>query len=184
VQGPENALCLDGGRTIMWECIEDGGVPLDRVFAQVGGGALATSLGFACADAGVRPQLHAVQTAGCAPLARAWDRWRGDRSRSWAECMWPWESEPHSSATGILDDETYDWLGIVTSMDASNGSPVVVSEALVAEAHRLVADLTSISADHTGTAALAGVLALRAEIGTDELVMVPVTGVQRGSAGT
>jgi predicted RNA polymerase sigma factor len=49
---------------------------LDRIFVQVGGGALATGIGDALRDEGVAPpaRIHAVQTAGCAPLARAW-RW-------------------------------------------------------------------------------------------------------------
>jgi hypothetical protein len=50
VQGPENALCLDGGRTIGWEILADAarqGIALDRVFVQVGGGAFASSVGTA-----------------------------------------------------------------------------------------------------------------------------------------
>ena len=72
VQGPENALCLDGGRTLGWE-LADAGVALDRVVAQVGGGALATCLGWGI---GARVRLDAVQAEGCAPLARAWERGR------------------------------------------------------------------------------------------------------------
>ena len=48
VQGPENALCLDGGRTIAWEMLDQSaalGIELDRVFVQVGGGAFATCIG-------------------------------------------------------------------------------------------------------------------------------------------
>ena len=30
----------------------------------------------------------------------------------WAELMTPWD-DPHSAADGILDDETYDWLGVL-----------------------------------------------------------------------
>ena len=65
VQGPENALCLDGGRTIGWE-LADAGVALDRVVVQVGGGAFAACTGWGLGD-GVR--LDAVQSEGCAPLA-------------------------------------------------------------------------------------------------------------------
>ena len=55
-----------------------------------------------------------MQTDGCAPLARAWQARSTVGARAeprWDECMWPWEDEPHSAADGILDDETYDWLG-------------------------------------------------------------------------
>ena len=72
VQGPENALCLDGGRTIGWEIAErlDADEPhrLDAIFVQVGGGAFAACLGAGLVEAGHRPRLMAVQAAGCAPL--------------------------------------------------------------------------------------------------------------------
>lgn len=70
VQGPENGLCLDGGRTLGWE-LADALDPPARVLVQVGGGALA-----ACVGWGLGPayRLDCVQTEGGAPLARAWDR--------------------------------------------------------------------------------------------------------------
>jgi threonine dehydratase len=74
VQGPDNALCLDGGRTIGWEMNEILGHALDRVFVQVGGGAFAACVGAAYRSAGVHPMIHAVQAEGCAPLALAWER--------------------------------------------------------------------------------------------------------------
>ena len=43
--------------------------------------------------------------------------------------MWPWETEPRSMAHGILDDETYDWLPVVTAMADGNGAPVIATEA-------------------------------------------------------
>ena len=51
VQGPENALCLDAGRTLGWEIADAIGVAggpaaLDRVVVQVGGGALAACVGW------------------------------------------------------------------------------------------------------------------------------------------
>ena len=65
VQGPENALCLDGGRTIGWE-LADAGVALDRVVVQVGGGAFATCTGWGLGS-GRAPRRRAgrgVRTAG------------------------------------------------------------------------------------------------------------------------
>ena len=184
VQGPENALCLDGGRTILWEIIDELGAALDRVFVQVGGGALAASVGLGCVAAGLYPKVHAVQAAGCAPLARAWERSRGfalgDAPLHWRECMWPWESEPVSRATGILDDETYDWVGVVGAMERSGGSPVVVTEDLIARANDLGRETTGIDVDHTGTAGLAGLLAVRDQISDDERVVVLFTGRRRG----
>lgn len=189
VQGPENAWCLDGGRTIGWEMArafeqEVGGLPLDRLFVQVGGGAFAACLGAGFAANGSLPRLHAVQTEGCAPLARAWARAAergGPRTAAarWDELMWPWDSEPTSAADGILDDETYDWLGVFEAMTASGGSPVVAPESVVLEAHRLAQAHTSIPVSATGSAGLAGVLARRHELADDERVAVVFSGITR-----
>ena len=183
VQGPENALCLDGGRTIGWEMVEELGRGLDRVFVQVGGGALAACVGRACADAGIHPRLHAVQTEGCAPLARGWERaleiGLDQAPQHWSACMWPWEEEPHSAATGILDDETYDWLAVIEAMAAGGGSPIVVPERLVLDAYELGASTTSIRASATGTSGLAGLLAVRDQVDDGERVAVIFSGVER-----
>ena len=55
--------------------------------------------------------------------------------------MWPWD-DPRSAADGILDDETYDWLGVLEAMDGGGGSPVVAPEAAIIEAHELGDRLT------------------------------------------
>lgn len=183
VQGPENALCLDGGRTMGFELYEGLGHLIDRVFVQVGGGALVTGVGDGLRIGGVHPRIHAVQTEGCAPLARAWGGLgaggpAGAAGR-WAELMWPWEHEPLSAAHGILDDETYDWLGAVDAMRGGGGGPIVSPEADVLRANDLARAHTDIDADHTGTAGLAGVLTARPEIGDDERVVVIFSGIRR-----
>jgi hypothetical protein len=73
--------------------------------------------------------------------------------------MWPWESEPKSAASGILDDETYDWLAVVRGMLATGGWPVVASEASILEAHR-EGRSAGFHASATGTAGLAGAMTL------------------------
>ncbi len=125
VQGPENALRLDGGRTMGWEIADQAaaaGVVLDRVFVQVGGGAFAASVG---AGLGPLVRLDTVQAAGCAPLAAAWERAASvdDPVRHWTDVMRAWPN-PHSAADGILDDETYDWIADVDAMRRSGGDPV------------------------------------------------------------
>lgn len=85
-QGTETPTTIDGGRTLAWEMVDslishDGSAPgrLDRLFVQVGGGALATAVvtGLAaCVDRGElarMPVVHAVQPTGNHPLVRAWD---------------------------------------------------------------------------------------------------------------
>ncbi len=107
VQGPDNGLAVEGARTLAFEMAEQlgaEGAVIDAMFVQVGGGALASALGqgFAMAvAAGLlrrRPRLVAVQTAGCAPLARAWRHLAGvdldEAARRRSRFMWPWESVP------------------------------------------------------------------------------------------
>ena len=187
VQGTENAWCLDGGRTIGWEIaasVAAEGIGLERVFVQVGGGALAASLAAGLADGlgdGVR--LHAVQTESCAPLERAWRRAHkfggaAGAAGHWEDCMWPWEHVGTSAADGILDDETYDWLPVIEAMGATGGSPIVANEEQVRQAHEL-ADVAGIRASATGTSGLAGLLAIRDQIASQERVAVVFSGVQR-----
>jgi threonine synthase len=222
-QGPDNGLTVEGGATLAWEMVDElGARPLDRLFVQVGGGALASACALGFADA-VRlgrlaraPRLHAVQTAGGFPLARAYDRLlarilarlpgapaepeaRADFVLAQAapellrdelrfaathrsQFMWPWETEPRSIATGILDDETYDWLAVVEAMLATGGYPVVVAEATLADANELGREATGIDADPTGTAGLAGLMhTLAAGVRLPgETVAVLFTGVRRG----
>ena len=124
------------------------------------------------------PRLHTVQTTGAHPLERAYAQVRamlpgvdgagvgadaGVISRAALErvltaaaqhrsaYMWPWESEPRSIATGILDDETYDWRAVVGAMLTTGGQPLVVTEDRLAEANELAA-ATGIPADPTGLA--------------------------------
>lgn len=95
--------------------------------------------------------------------------------------MWPWEVEPTSIATGILDDETYDWLAIVGGMFETGGYPIIVSEKLLRQANELARATTRIEVDPTGSAGLAGCLQL-AESGAlsrREAVGVLFTGVTR-----
>ena len=177
VQGTENAWCLDGGRTLGWEMMD---VSLHRAFVQVGGGAFAASFAAGVGEGGSHPKLHAVQTEASAPFSRAWKRSRMQSpAEHWSECMWPWENVGDSAADGILDDETYDWLPVVEASESSGGSPVVVTEAHVLEANELGRGTTGIDVSHTGTAGLAGLLAIRDQVNPDERVAVIFSGVRR-----
>ena len=73
--------------------------------------------------------------------------------------MWAWENAPSSVASGILDDETYDWFEIVSAMRASGGAPVVAVETVLQRAHEVGVATTGIRASATGTAGLAGLIA-------------------------
>jgi threonine synthase len=153
------------------------------------------------------PRLLTVQTAGGWPLKRAWDRvtTRAGAEFGWTAgvpldpdlppCrelltgvarhrsgyMWPWEPEPHSVAHGILDDETYDWLAVVRGMLATGGDALVVDEAVLRDANELAASATGIDVDHTGSAGLAGLLALAraGALRPDARIGVLFTGARR-----
>ncbi len=212
-QGNENGLAIEGGETLGYEMVErlarvdpaarpgagDQPPRLDAVVVQVGGGALASAVAAAFAEALAfgaidrEPRLYAVQTEGCAPLGGAWTRF-SDRAaadgagpaleharRHRSAYMIPWAAEPASSAHGILDDETYDWLAIVEAMTRTGGGVVVVDEPTVLAANEVGPAATGIEADHTGTAGLAGLLALLRSgvVRPDETVAVLFTGVRR-----
>jgi threonine synthase len=207
-QGIDTPASIDGGRTVALEIAEQlcaehrGRVRLDHLFVQVGGGALASACARGMADA-VRlgwldqlPRLHAVQTEAVAPLARAWrllhdrmqtasaasiDAWMAEASAHRNELMWPWEETPHSVAHGIVDDVTYDWLGVVEGMLRSGGAPIVVSEDELCRANDLARRHTTIDVDHTGSAGLAGLLHVQTQpfIRSDDTVALLFTGVRR-----
>ncbi len=188
VQGTENAWCLDGGRVIGWEIVHQlGADALTKMFVQVGGGAFAAGIGEAFVLSGVHSALITVQTHGCAPLERAWRMaattgGTANAGPRWAECMWPWESEPASLADGILDDETYDWVAVCDAMTKTGGFPVVSPEADVVAAYAMAHRATSIDVSPTGSAGLAGLITLRAaeRVAASERVGVVFSGIRRG----
>ena len=179
VQGPENALCLDGGRTLGWEMADQAvlaGVELDRVVVQVGGGAFASCVG---AGLGRTVRLDTVQAAGCAPLADAWERAAviEQPARYWPQVMRPW-AEPHSAADGILDDETYDWISVMEAMVDSGGSPIGAAEADIVRAHGLATE-AGYRVSATGAAGLAGLLTIADRLRSGDHVAVVMSGVAR-----
>jgi threonine synthase len=206
-QGSDNGLTVDGGATLGWEVaaqLADAGVQPDRVVVQVGGGALASAVLRGLRDAvdlgvlGRLPVLHVVQTEGAWPLVRAYEQvakriaggMAADDALAHAathrsQYMWPWETAPASIASGIVDDETYDWLAVVRGLIETGGSPVVVDERTLRSANQLARDATGIDVDHTGSAGLAGLLELtrRGDIRPDEQVLVLFTGASRGDLG-
>ena len=123
----------------------------------------------------------AVQTEGCAPLARAWSTAQTDSdvAQHWTEHMWPWEAEPVSVADGILDDETYDWVADTQQLRCTNGRVVVAQEEDVVRAASMGPNLTAIQSSATGTAGLAGLLSERAVTGDSDRVALVLSGISR-----
>ncbi len=204
-QGSENGLVIEGGETLGWEIVSDlraEGTVLDDLVVQVGGGALASAC-IQALDEAVRlgaldrtPRVHTVQTTGGHPLERAYRLVRAEladttsnsridaalheAARHRSAYMWPWEGEPRSIATGILDDETYDWRAVVGGMLTTGGRPLVVTEERLASAHGLGRD-AGYRVDPTGSSGLAGLIDLVADgsVGPDARVGVLFTGVER-----
>jgi len=199
VQGSDVPATLDGGRTIGWELgeqlsIEMGGPgKLDRVFVQVGGGALGTCLAAGLSDGvdagwlSAMPRVYGVQTEAAAPLARAWTLLMENRHPvetltsgiDLDRYMWPWEHVAKSAATGIVDDVTYDWIPLTVAMIHSGGEPIVVNEESILAALAIGRRTTGIDVDATGTAGLAGLMSVSGEIEADEQIAVLFTGKQR-----
>jgi threonine synthase len=145
-----------------------------------------------------------VQTRGAWPLARAHERLLEDldakagdaldpavvhdalraAANNRSRYMRPWESEPVSVAHGILDYETYDWLAVERAMLVTGGRSLVVDEPGLLEANAIACEATGIHADETGTAGVAGLLALGAagHLAPSESVAVVLSGVRRASS--
>ena len=194
VQASENVMALDGGRTIGWELAEQIFTnEIDSLFIQVGGGALLTSCSIGLLEAqkfGVLdkvPRVCAVQTEGCAPFDKAWREipqiGNAEEKVEYAlanaeTLMTPW-ANPKSIATGILDDITYDWIGVLNALVKTGGGSIVALETEIASAYELVNSL-GIQVEPTGSASVAGVInALKSGyLKRSDRVGVLLTGIQ------
>ena len=98
--------------------------------------------------------------------------------------MTAWPETPHSIATGILDDFTYDWVTVMTHQIETGGWPQLVDEPTFEQARALAAVAVSPPPDATGAAGLAGLIeAVRAAAlaprAADEVAVVLLTGIDR-----
>ena len=182
-----------------------------RLLMQVGGGALAATTFRAVRSAAHKFDwvLHTVQGEACSPLRRAWDLLIEEiapelvgrnnvkianslglvlkkrmEELAYSEpdrFMYPWGPVGESSATGILDDVTYDWIPILHQLLVAKGWPVSVAEESILAAHLAAHAHTNIDVEPTGTAGLAGLWDpdVRADHPGDDAVVVVFTGVTR-----
>lgn len=108
-QGSDQALAVQGGKTLAWEMVfSDEPVP-DRIVVQVGGGALASAV-FSTFDEASElellddlPRMHAVQTRGCFPLVRAYERAVADLAAEYRLVL----PEDHDTRAMLLRDQLW-----------------------------------------------------------------------------
>lgn len=151
---------VEGYKTIAFEIyLQRKRIP-DYVFIPVGAGPVLYGIwrGFAELSAGGLaekiPRLVAVQSAGCAPIVRAWRQ--GLKTRAW--------EKPDSIASAISDPLTgYEDNGDLTvqALQASGGFGIEVDDNEILEAGRLLAREEGIFAEPSSAAALAGLLKAR-----------------------
>ena len=175
---------------------------LGNLFIQVGGGALGAGLvqGFQRALEGelssvvpqslhvnVLPKIFTVQPVGNAPLHRAFSLMKQDNvmdaevaAQTRARYMFPWEN-PHSIAHGILDDETYDWVPLISGMLKTNGEALLVEDEPICAAKSFAEDTFGLNPCHTGSAGLAGMMEYKAATGDENINLVILSGLDRRS---
>jgi threonine synthase len=154
-----------------------GGYPLARAYGRLAGRIL-ERLGEPASLAGSAEGADRIREKAGAPEV---EEELATAARDRAAFMWPWETEPASVATGILDDETYDWLAVVRGMVETGGFPVLVSEETLEAANAMAREATGIDVDHTGSAGLAGLLEMvrAGEVDARQRVAVLFTGIRR-----
>jgi threonine synthase len=149
----------------------------DWVFAGVGSGALLAGnwkgykeikrLGLV----GSHPRMVAVQSAGCAPVVRAFDGKIDPRK------IVAWE-HPDSVATGLMDPLPWDGDAALEALDDSSGAAVKVTNEEILDAQRTLAKTEGVFAEPSGVAVLAGLTRLRNQgtIATDDCAVLEITG--------
>ena len=210
VQGSECGMAVEGMHTLAWEILEQAKElgfegEFAELFIQIGGGALgaglnqgmersangdvAVALGAAGGgEVGLEkaPRLVCVQAEGNAPLNRAYRRMEEmdlkaeDAAKSRKDFMYPW-SNPSSVASGILDDETYDWVELTRGMQRSGGKTLVVTDDSIRAANSYIKETHGVNACHTGSVGMAGLMTARKGGGEGGApASVVFSGVDRG----
>jgi threonine synthase len=116
-----------------------------------------------------RPQMVAVQAAGCAPVVKAWDEGKGCSE------FWP---DAATLAAGLRVPKAYGDYLILEILKKSGGIALAVSDDEIMEALRHWAKVEGVFAAPEGAAALAAYRKLRANefFGADDTVVLFNTG--------
>ena len=116
-----------------------------------------------------RPQMVAVQSAGCAPIAKAWDEGRSDAQ------FWP---SAATLAAGLRVPKAYGDYLILDILKKSGGAALTVTDDEIMDALRHWARVEGIFAAPEGAASLAAYRKLRARgfFGAEDTVVLFNTG--------
>lgn len=176
--GPMNPYQAEGPKTMSYEIAEGlGWVAPDWVFVPVGagGGIAGNWKGYKDFEEldfiKTSPRMVAVQSAGCAPLVRAFEQGVDPlKIKAW--------EKPDSIATGLMDPFPWDGDAALKAVRDSRGTAIVVSNDEILEAQRLLAKTEGIFAEPSGVASLAGLIKLAAAGGAErsDTVVVEITG--------
>jgi threonine synthase len=168
---------VEGKKTMGYEIAEQMGWSLpDAIIYPTGGGtgiigmwkAFAEMETLGWLEPGKRPRMYVVQSAGCAPMVRAWE--------SGAETAEPWK-DPETIAWGLRVPGALGDFLILRAVRESGGAAVAVSDKdLLAAADELLHH--GVAACPEGGATLAALYRLRADghIGPDDSVICFNTG--------
>jgi threonine synthase len=172
-----NPFMLEGDKTLGLELFEQLGRAPDAVVVPVGAGPLLAGIGKAFDElraAGRRvgggPRLFAVQAAGCAPIARAFDE--DAPVRAW---------ERPDTAAGAIADPLAGYVAdgdrTLAAVRASGGAAIAVGDDEMASAARELAVGDGIAVELSAAAAAAGCLKLRQQgrIAADDLTVLVLT---------
>lgn len=167
---------VEGKKTMAFELVEQmDGIPDVIVYPTGGGtGIIGMWKGFDELEAlgwigAERPRLVSVQSAGCAPIVRAFHQG--------AERAGPWE-DPETVALGLRVPSAVGDFLILRALRESGGTAVAVEETAIREAWQRLGRLEGIPTCPEGAAALAGLeqLARQGWLGRDERVVLFNTG--------
>ena len=93
--------------------------------------------------------------------------------------MFPW-ANPASIASGILDDETYDWVELARGMENSGGEALVVNEEAIAKANAYAKAQLKVHSCITGSVGLSGLMTRGATHSSKPSIVV-LSGIDRTS---
>jgi threonine synthase len=166
----------EGSKTIAYETVEQLGWTLpDRVVCPIASGSLFTKIGRGFSEwielglvEGELPAFNGAQAAGCNPVAEAYDA-------GWEVCR---PQRPHTIAKSLAIGNPADGPYALELARRTGGAVTAVDDDEIRAGIRLLAETTGIFTETAGgvTAATLARLARAGEIGSDERVVVVITG--------